>query len=76
MSEAQEVADRLAEIKEEMLELIGEANELLCNHDVITHERARRTWIAHIECSLTRDHSWLDRSTNMEDTIEELTKGD
>jgi len=65
-----ERAARLFEIKEEMLDLLRESEQLLRGTD--SEDRARSYWWAHIRCALDRDHTYLDRSMTMEETVQEL----
>jgi hypothetical protein len=45
--------ERLSEIQEQMLELFGEAQDLVRRHaNKFTHERAKAYWIGHIEEAL------------------------
>ena len=70
--------ERLIEIQGEMLELLGEAADLLrgiTGDDRMIFERADAYWLAHIRMALTKDHGFLGGSmVDMDDTIEELEK--
>lgn len=64
-------AERLMEIKEEMLELLDEARMLVRG----THEedRAGAYWLAHIRMALDNEHNYLGRGgCTMQSTIEAL----
>jgi uncharacterized protein Veg len=65
--------NRLAEIKEEMKELLNEAHDILrCGEDYSTLRRAESYWYAHILTSLDSDHGYLGSSMcTMQDTIDE-----
>ena len=65
--------NRLEEIKEELLELIEEAQRIVSGGDEMTYQRAKSYWIPHVIMALTKEHEWLGGSMEtMEDTIEEL----
>lgn len=66
--------DRLADIKEEILDLLDEAERIIRHEgDRATWEAARSYWMAHIKTSLTSDHDYLGGCTlSLEDTINEL----
>ena len=69
----QERADDLAEIKEQVHELIQTARELVRGADDLTRRRAESGWIAQIEMALDHDHEWLGRaSVTMQETIDEM----
>jgi len=74
MDEKMEAVERLEEIKGEMLELLGEARELVRRYgDEVVYARAKGYWLAHVETALTRDHMYLGSSMyTMEDSINEL----
>jgi len=66
-----ETIERLIEIKEQMLELLDEAKDLL--PEGMTKERARCYWYAHIKTALLKEHEYLGGSlVTMDDTINEL----
>ncbi len=66
-----ELRERLNEIKEQMLELLDEAKNLI--PEGMTKERARCYWYAHIKTALLKEHEYLGGSlVTMEDTINEL----
>jgi hypothetical protein len=70
-----ERAERLAEIKDEMLELLREAARL--TRDTPEEDRARSYWLAHIRIALDDEHSYLGGSMcTMQETIEALEEGD
>ena len=69
----EEIAQELEDLKGEMRELIENAQRLLRGVNPTVAERARRTWLAHIETALDDDHEWLGRGgMTMQDTINEL----
>jgi len=71
MKELRDKVNRLWEIQEEMLGLLGEARELL--RGTRAYDRADAYWLAHIRVALGSGHGYLDRSMcSMEDTISEL----
>lgn len=65
--------DRLEEIKVAVLELIGEAEEIVRRGDNVVYARAKAYWIPHVIGALTKEHEYLGGSMQtMEETIEEL----
>lgn len=71
MSDLDERADRLEEIKDEIAELVCEARELL--RDTAEESRAKGYWVGHIVCALDRNHGYLGSSmVTMQDTINAL----
>lgn len=63
--------ERLLEIKEELADLVQEAETLLRGTE--EHARARAYWLAHIRCALDDDHSYLGGSVStMQDSIDTL----
>ncbi len=63
--------ERLHEIKDEMLTLLEEANQILRG----THEedRAKGYWYAHIRCALDGEHMFIGGSmVTMQDSIDAL----
>jgi len=63
--------DRLEEIQEQMLSLLGEAREIL--EGTRAYDAADAYWLAHVEMALVNEHRWLGGSmVTMEDSIEEL----
>lgn len=63
--------DRLLEIKDEMLALLRETQELL--RGTTEEDRARAYWYAHIRCALDDDHSYLGGSMcTLQDSINGL----
>lgn len=61
--------NRLQEIKEEIKELLGEAEGILSNTD--QYDRAKGYWMADIRISLDSDHTYLSRAMcTMQDTID------
>ena len=66
-----EVKEKLNEIKEQMLELLDEAKDLI--PEGMAKERARCYWYAHIKTALLKEHEYLGGSlVTMDDTISEL----
>lgn len=66
-----EAIDRLTEIKEQMLELLEEAKDLL--PEGMTKERAKCYWYAHIKTAILKEHEFLGGSlVTVDDTISEL----
>lgn len=71
MDKTKEKAERLQEIKEQMLELLDEAKELI--PEGMTKERAKCYWYAHIKTAILKEHEYLGGSmVTMEETIEEI----
>ncbi len=77
--ELSESIERLVNIKDEMLELLGEAQDLLTSTSHLATigpsilDRAEAYWLAHIRVALSNDHDYLGESMcSMEDTIKEL----
>jgi hypothetical protein len=67
------IANELQEIKEQMLDLLEEAKDLL--PEGITKERAKSYWYAHIKTALLKEHEFLGGSlVTVDDTIEELNE--
>ena len=66
-----EAIERLTEIKEQMLELLEEAKDLL--PEGMTKERAKCYWYAHIKTAILKEHDFLGGSmVTVDDTISEL----
>lgn len=66
-----EAIERLTEIKEQMLELLEEAKDLL--PEGMTKERAKCYWYAHIKTAILKEHEYLGGSlVTVDDTISEL----
>ncbi|MBE2188033.1 MAG: hypothetical protein KIT33_07950 [Candidatus Kapabacteria bacterium] len=66
-----EAIERLTEIKEQMLELLEEAKDLL--PEGMTKERAKCYWYAHIKTAILKEHEFLGGSLlTVDDTISEL----
>ncbi|GAB1372817.1 hypothetical protein MASR1M45_28800 [Candidatus Kapaibacterium sp.] len=66
-----EAIERLTEIKEQMLELLEEAKDLL--PEGMTKERAKCYWYAHIKTAILKEHEFLGGSlVTVDDTISEL----
>lgn len=66
-----EAAGRLEEIRDEMLELIREAEKLVGGTD--EYERARGYWLAHIKSALGSDN-YPTHATTMQDSINALAE--
>lgn len=57
----------IADAQQTILQALDEIRQAVRGTD---HEgAAERMVLANIECSATRDHGWLDRSTNLDDVI-------
>lgn len=66
-----EAIERLTEIKEQMLELLEEAKDLL--PEGMPKERAKCYWYAHIKTAILKEHEFLGGSlVTVDDTIFEL----
>lgn len=66
-----QAADELAEIKEEMRELLDRA--LVALKGTSEEDRARSYWYAHMRCALDDDHGYLGGSmVTMQDSIDAL----
>lgn len=66
-----EAIERLTEIKEQMLELLEEAKDLI--PEGMTKERAKCYWYAHIKTAILKEHEFLGGSlVTVDDTISEL----
>lgn len=70
MAITREKIDRLEEIRDEMLELVGETEQLLRGTTEEAHARAY--WLSSLKIALTDDHEYLSKSANMSDAIEDL----
>jgi len=70
--ELRDRAVRLLGIKEEMLDLLNEAERL--TQGTPEENRAKAYWVGHIRCALDDDHTYLGgmRGTTMEDTARDL----
>ena len=69
--------ERLAEIHRQMTELLAESRRVIRAIDPAVYEKAARTWMAHLEMALTRDHEYLGSADGtMADTIGELSTGE
>lgn len=65
--------ERLTEIKEEMKDLLGEAQDLFRQEGGMTYTRAKSYPLAHIAMALDKDHDYLGGSMfTFNDLIEEL----
>ena len=74
-SDNEEIAYELEEIQQQMLNLLGEAEQMLSGTD--EYDRAKSYWLAHIETALTNDHGYLGGSmSTMQDSIDALREGD
>lgn len=69
-----ESLDRLEEIRDEMLELLDEADRILRrDFGGLIYERAKSYWLAHVKMALTKDHGYLGGSmVDFEDTLKEI----
>ena len=68
-----EITEKLTEIKEQMLELLDEAKNLI--PEGITKERAKCYWYTHIKTALLKEHEYLGGSlVTMDDTINEISE--
>jgi len=77
--EQQDAITRMEEIKDEMKELLDEAQDIVKDffNRGTSYERAKAYWIAHIRVDLDKDNEYLSGSMcNMEDTINEMRGGD
>lgn len=65
--------DRLEEIKETILDLLIEAEDIVRRGDRMTYQRAKSYWLPHIETAIQKEHGYLGGSIfTMEDTIKAL----
>jgi len=70
-----ERAERLSEIKEQMLELLRAARGIV--RGTSEEDRAGAYWLAHLRVALDSDHSYLGGSMcTMQETIEALEAAD
>lgn len=68
-----EITERLTEIKEQMLELLDEAKDII--PEGMAKERAKCYWYAHIKTALLKEHEYLGGSlVTMDDTINEISE--
>ena len=68
-----EITERLTEIKEQMLELLDEAKDII--PEGMAKERAKCYWYAHIKTALLKEHEYLGGSlVKMDDTINEISE--
>ena len=68
-----EAKERLIEIKEQMLELLDEAKDII--PEGMAKERAKCYWYAHIKTALLKEHEYLGGSlVTMDDTINEISE--
>jgi len=68
-----EITERLTEIKEQMLELLDEAKNII--PEGMAKERAKCYWYAHIKTALLKEHEYLGGSlVTMDDTINEISE--
>ena len=74
MSVSTDEIERLKEIKDELKELVGEAEGLVRHLGRgMSFERARSYWIPHLRMAIDKDHDFLGGSMyTMEDTIREI----
>lgn len=74
-NENREIAEQLNDIKEEIKDLIHNAQGMLRGTDA--SDSANAYWVPHILMALDDEHDYLGGSmTSMQDTIEELLEGD
>ena len=76
MAEPSEIAQDLADIKAEMLELLDQAESLLADADHATRARAKSYWFAHIRMALDDDHYFAGggSAVTMQDTIDAIRR--
>ena len=68
-----EIAERLRNIQNELINLLDSANELLIAAPAITRERADCYWLSQARIAISKNHGYLSSSmVNMDDTIAEL----
>ena len=68
-----EAGERILNIKDEIIELLQEAMDLVREQGTDTERsRARSYWYGHIRTSLDNDHGYLASNITMADTAEEL----
>lgn len=73
--ELSEIAERLKDIKEQMLDLLYDCRQLV--RGTPEEERASYYWLAHIRCALDNEHSYLGGSMfTMQDCIDGLKEFD
>jgi len=70
-------SEKLFEIKEEISELIEQAEEIVRKHgqERGIYDRAKAYWIGHIKMSLSKDYGYGSMCT-MEDTVYSLENND
>jgi len=74
-SEDSELVEELEYIQEQMLDLLGQASNIVSGTSEASSAQAY--WLAHIETALSNDHGYLGGSmTTMQDTIDALRNGD
>ena len=74
-SEDEGVVEELEYIQEQMLDLLGQAENIV--RGTSEASSAQAYWLAHIETALTNEHGYLGGSmTTMQDTIDALRDGD
>ena len=68
-----EAGERILNIKDEIIELLQEAMDLVREQGTDTERaRARSYWYGHIRMSLDNDHGFMGSGITMADTAEEL----
>lgn len=73
--ERRDRAFQLENLAEQLDDLVREIRGVLRGTD--EEDRAQRTWLANIECSLNNNHGWLGGSmVTMQDTIDALNDED
>lgn len=66
-------ADRLNEIREEIEDLLGEAEDITHSVGGLIQSRAESYWLAHIRIALSENHRYLGGSIcSMESTAREI----
>jgi hypothetical protein len=70
--------ERLKQIKDEILQSLEEAENIitkLAGRKSLIHQRAESYWLAHATTAITKESRWLGGSMiTMEDTMQELEK--
>jgi hypothetical protein len=68
-----EAGERILAIKDEIIELLQEAMDMVREQGTDTERaRARSYWYGHIRMSLDNDHGFMGSGITMADTAEEL----
>lgn len=69
-----ERAEAVHDAVERILEAVEDVRQVVRGTE--HEERVERTMLAHIVCSTTRDHNWLDRSPCLTELVTELENAD